>query len=243
MPAKRAGSIDAIATGGLMAATGLTEQENVGDREPVLDVVDRVCELCFGLFMALTFVGTVSAVGAGEDAGHKMFYTALGCNLAWGLADAVMYLVRTLIARGRRVTLAHAVRSEPDAAVGVRTLRDAMAEWLKPLIGDTELESMRKRLATLPDVPRRAVFVRADFIGAAGIFLLVVCATFPVALPFLLIANVPTALIVSRVLTVVMLFGSGMALGHYAGFRGWQAGLAMAALGVLLTVAIILLGG
>ncbi|WP_233806880.1 hypothetical protein [Paraburkholderia sp. HP33-1] len=226
-----------------MGATDLTEQKSVGDRERVLDVVDRVCELCFGLFMALTFVGTVSAVGAGLDAGHKMFFTALGCNLAWGLADAVMYLVRTLVARGRRVTLAHAVRSEPDAAAGVQTLRDAMAGWLKPLIGDTELESIRRRVTARPDVPQRAVFALDDFIGAVGIFLLVVVATFPVALPFLLIANVATALIVSRVLTVAMLFGSGMALGHYAGFSGWQAGLAMAALGILLTIAIIALGG
>ncbi|MGF6918147.1 hypothetical protein [Paraburkholderia sp. 40] len=226
-----------------MDATGHTEQENFGDREPVLDVVDRVCELCFGLFMALTFVGTVSAVGAGADAGHKMFYTALGCNLAWGLADAVMFLVRTLVARGRRVTLAHSVRNQPNAAAGVRTLRDAMAAWLRPLIGDTELESIRRRVAARPDLPQQAVFVRDDFIAAAAIFVLVVAATFPVALPFVLFANVPTALIVSRVLTVAMLFGSGMALGHYAGFRGWQAGLAMAAVGVLLTVAIIALGG
>ncbi|MGF6504507.1 hypothetical protein [Paraburkholderia sp. 32] len=226
-----------------MDATGHTEQENFGDREPVLDVVDRVCESCFGLFMALTFVGTVSAVGAGADAGHKMFYTALGCNLAWGLADAVMFLVRTLVARGRRVTLAHSVRGQPNAAAGVRTLRDAMAAWLRPLIGDTELESIRRRVAARPDLPQRAVFVRNDFTAAAAIFVLVVAATFPVALPFVLFANVPTALIVSRVLTIAMLFGSGMALGHYAGFRGWQAGLAMAAVGVLLTVAIIALGG
>lgn len=226
-----------------MDATGLTEHENVGGREPVLDVIDRVCELCFGLFMALTFVGTVSAVGAGADAGHKMFYTALGCNLAWGLADAVMYLVRTLVARGRRVTLAHAVRSEPDAAAGVKTIRDAMADWLKPLIGDAELESVRRRVAAVPHVPQRAVLVRDDFIGAVGIFLLVVCGTFPVALPFILFAHVTAALIASRVLTIAMLFGSGVALGHYAGFRGWQAGLAMSALGVLLTIAIIALGG
>ncbi|WP_233856910.1 hypothetical protein [Paraburkholderia sp. HD33-4] len=226
-----------------MDVTGHTERDSGGDREPVLDVVDRVCELCFGLFMALTFVGTVSAVGAGADAGHKMFFTALGCNLAWGLADAVMYLVRTLVSRGRRVTVAHSVRSELDAAAGVRALRDAMAGWLKPLVGDKELESIRSRVAARPDLPQRAVFVRDDFIGAVAIFVLVVCSTFPVALPFILIANVPTALIVSRVLTIAMLFGSGVALGHYAGFRGWQAGLAMAAVGVLLTMAIIALGG
>jgi len=30
-------------------------------REPVLDTVERVSEMCFGLFMALTFVGAVFA--------------------------------------------------------------------------------------------------------------------------------------------------------------------------------------
>ncbi len=35
-------------------------------REPVLDVVDRVSEMLFGLFMALTFVGAVSVAEAGR---------------------------------------------------------------------------------------------------------------------------------------------------------------------------------
>jgi hypothetical protein len=71
------------AKGELMRATGLTHQEDVQTREPILDTVDRVSELCFGLFMALTFVGAVSVATAGEHAGRKMLYTVLGCNLAW----------------------------------------------------------------------------------------------------------------------------------------------------------------
>jgi hypothetical protein len=98
----------------------LASDGNISAREPILDTVDRVSELCFGLFMALTFVGTVSAVTAGEDAGQKMLYTALGCNLAWGLADALMFMVRTLTERGRRLTLALAVKHAPDADAGRR---------------------------------------------------------------------------------------------------------------------------
>src|SRR5215469_1797892 len=100
-------------------------------REPVLNTVDRVCELCFGLFMALTFIGAVKAVTAGEDAGYKMFLAALGCNLAWGLADAVMYLVRTLADRGKRLKLAMTVRQAGDPGVAVRALRDALPERLE----------------------------------------------------------------------------------------------------------------
>ena len=82
-----------------------------------------------------------------------------------------------------------------------------------------------------------------DYIGAAGVFVIVVLSTFPVALPFVLFNDTSTALIVSRVLTLAMLFCLSIALGRHAGFGGWIAGFAMVALGVGLTIAIIALGG
>lgn len=212
-------------------------------REPVLNTVDRVTELCFGLFMALTFVGAIKAVTAGEDAGRKLFLAALGCNLAWGLADAVMFLVRTLADRGQRLTLALTVRHEPDRTAAVRALRDALPKTLEPLVDDTELELIRARLAAAPTLPPRAHLKRDDFIGALGIFLLVVVSTFPVALPFLLVKNHIAALVISRVLTLAMLFAAGFALGRYTGAGAMKAGFAMTLLGGVLTAAIIALGG
>ncbi|MCP3709594.1 VIT1/CCC1 transporter family protein [Paraburkholderia sp. CNPSo 3274] len=212
-------------------------------RAPILNTVDRVCEICFGLFMALTFVGAVKAVTAGEDEGYKMFFAALGCNLAWGLADAVMYLVRTLADRGQRLKLAQSVKREQDEAVAVRVLRDALPEKLEPLVEDADLERIRARLAAALTLPPRANFVSGDFVGALGIFLLVVLGTFPVAVPFLVFRDVTTALVASRVLTLVMLFVAGFALGRYTGAGAMKAGIAMIALGILLTMAIIKLGG
>src|SRR5258706_7724858 len=101
-----------------------------GASEHVLDTVERVSEMCFGLFMALTFVGAVNAIGEEKQSGAAMFYTAFGCNLAWGLVDAVMYLVRTISTRGKQLTLALAVRREQDAAGGIPALR----EGLPPLV-------------------------------------------------------------------------------------------------------------
>ena len=40
-------------------------------REPVLSPVDRVSELLFGLFMVLTFTGTLSVVGTTSSAGNS----------------------------------------------------------------------------------------------------------------------------------------------------------------------------
>ena len=213
------------------------------DAEPVLDTVERVSEMCFGLFMALTFVGAVSAATAGDpDPGRTMLYTALGCNLAWGLVDAVMYLVRTLTTRGKRLSLALAVRTAPDAAAGAKALRDALPKAMKPLVGEVEIEGIRARVAAaaLPERPR---LNSRDFVGALGIFLIVVGSTFPVALPFVLFADVKTALVTSRVLSIVMLFGGGFALGRFAGYGGFKTGAAMAVMGVILTTAVIALGG
>lgn len=221
----------------------LTHERDGDTHEPVLDVVDRVSELCFGLFMALTFVGTVSAATAGEDAGQKMLYTALGCNLAWGLADALMFLLRTLTNRGRRLTLALAIKNAPDTETGRRVLRDTLPKFMQSLVSAEDLEPVRLRLASTSYLPERPRFVRDDFIGAVGIFIIIVVSTFPVALPFIVFRDVPTALLVSRALTLVMLFCCGLALGRHAGWGGWKAGLAMVVFGVLLTMAIVALGG
>lgn len=227
-----------------MPASTTSLDSHAADVRPrLLDTVDRVCEMCFGLFMALTFVGAVSAVNAPADASRTMFYTALGCNLAWGLADAVMYLVRTLTERGRRLSLIKAVSNASDPADAIGRLRDALSPAMRTLVDDAALESIRSRIARDTIVATRPALGPEDFLAAAGIFLLVVLATFPVALPFLVFSEVSTALLVSRVLTILMLFGAGIALGRHAGFGGWIAGLVMTLVGIALTMAIIALGG
>ena len=60
----------------------------------LLDPIDRISEILFGLLMAVTIVGSLSIATAGQDEVRTVLIAALGCNLAWGLVDAVMYLVR-----------------------------------------------------------------------------------------------------------------------------------------------------
>src|SRR6478736_943498 len=95
-------------------------------REPILSPVERVSEMLFGLYMALTFVGAVSVVEPEADQVRTMFVGAVGCNLAWGLVDAVMFLVRTLADRGQRIKLALAVQHAADPAEAVRIIRDTL---------------------------------------------------------------------------------------------------------------------
>ena len=212
-------------------------------REPVLSPVDRVSELLFGLFMALTFVGAVSVADSGRAEIREMFAAALGCNLAWGLVDAIMYLVRTVTDRGRSLTLVRSVRSAPDAEAGCRLIEASLSKAAAGLVSTAEIEAVRRRVVALPTVPERPSLKRDDLLAAVAIFLIVVASTFPVVLPFVIFDDVGTAKAISRIVAVTMLFLGGLALGRYAGYGSWKAGLMMAGLGTALVGAVMALGG
>jgi hypothetical protein len=212
-------------------------------RESVLSPVDRVSEMLFGLFMALTFVGAVSVAEAGRGQIRDMFIAALGCNLAWGLVDAIMYLVRTVTDRGRLLTLVRNVRLAPDAETGRRYLEQALSRAAAGLVSSAEIEAMRQRIVALSSVPARPTLLRDDLLAALAIFLIVVAATFPVVLPFVLMQDVGAAKNISRAIALAMLFFGGLALGRHAGYGTWKVGFLMVGVGTGLVIAINALGG
>src|SRR5690242_8024436 len=84
-------------------------------RRRILDPIERSMETLFGLIMVLTFTCTLSAATAGREEIRTMVFAALGCNLAWGIVDGVMYLLNTLAERGRGLQFLHRLRRTPDA--------------------------------------------------------------------------------------------------------------------------------
>ena len=220
-----------------------TERIDEPQRERVLSPVDRISELLFGLFMALSFVGAVSVAEGGREEVQALFVTALGCNLAWGLVDAVMYLVRTVTDRGRSLTLVRSVRAAPDAAAGRTLIEHSLSRAVAGLVSSAEIEAIRSRIVALASVPARPKLHGDDLLACFAIFLIVVVSTFPVVLPYVLITDVRMATTVSRIVALAMLFFGGLALGRYAGYGSWRAGLTMAGLGTALVIAINALGG
>jgi VIT1/CCC1 family predicted Fe2+/Mn2+ transporter len=212
-------------------------------RERILNPVDRVSELLFGLFMALTFVGAVSVAEAGHAELRAMFAAALGCNLAWGLVDAVMYVVRTITARGRSLTLLRNVRTAADAGDARELIRSSLPPLVASHITGAALDALRERMLAIADVPDRPRLEANDLSAALGIFVVVVASTFPVVVPFVLISDVGTAKLVSRLIAVAMLFAGGLALGRYAGYGSWKVGIMMAGLGIAVVAAVMALGG
>jgi len=118
-----------------------------------LDPIDRLSEVLFGLIMVLTFTGSLSVAEAGREDVRTMLVGALGCNLAWGLIDAVFYLMGCLAEKGRDLATFRAVREAGDPEQGQRLLADALPPVVASVLEPAELEAMRLRLLKLPTPP------------------------------------------------------------------------------------------
>ena len=207
-----------------------------------LEPIDRLSEVLFGLIMVLTFTGSLSVYEAGREDVRTMLVGALGCNLAWGLIDAVFYLMGSLAEKSRELSTFRAVREASDPEHAQRLIADAL-----PVVGSVlepnELEAMRLRLKQLPEPPRRARLGKDDWRGGLGVFLLVFLSTFPVTIPFIVMRDAVRAMRVSNAIAVVLLFTAGYAFGRLTGRRPVWVGTAMVVFGSVLVGLTIALGG
>jgi hypothetical protein len=208
-----------------------------------LDPIDRLSEVLFGLIMVLTFTGSLSVYEAGREDVRTMLAGALGCNLAWGLIDAVFYLMGCLAEKGRRLLTFRAVREADDPVRAQRLIVDALPPLVASVLEPAELETLRLRLLKLPEPPRHARVGKDDWQGALGVLLLVFLSTFPVVIPFIVMRDAVPALRVSNAIAVLLLFGTGVAYARQTGHRPVWVGSAMVVLGSILVGLTMALGG
>lgn len=209
----------------------------------LLDPIDRVSEVLFGLIMVLTFTGSLSVAEADRAEVRSMLIGAIGCNLAWGIIDAVFYLMTTLTERGRGLISLREVRNAGNVDSAHQVIVDALPPVVGSVLRSEEIESIRQRLQALPEPSPRPRLGKDDWLAALAVFLWVFVSTFPVVLPFLFMHDAKPALRASNAIAIVMLFIVGYSLGRYAGHRPWLMGSAMVFVGAVLVAMTIALGG
>jgi len=195
------------------------------------------------LIMVLTFTGSLSVAEAGRQDIRAMLIGALGCNVAWGIIDAVLYLMGSLAESARNLTTYRAVRQAANRVAAHDLIADALPPVLASVLAPQELELMRQRLVGLPEPSGRARLSGSDWRGALGVFWLVFLSTFPVAVPFIVMHDAAAALRVSNGVAVVMLFVMGLAYGRLVVASPLAFGVSMVALGSVLVALTIALGG
>jgi hypothetical protein len=213
-----------------------------------LDPATALSEVLFGLIMTLTF--TLSAGLLIEDEGRagarELLIAVIGCNIAWGIIDAALYLAGELFNRGRLRKLGYAIRQAPSHAAAVAhvsaELDPLLTDALKPSDRELLYERVVENVKAKPhgDVVR---ITREHWKGAFTSFWLVLVSCIPAAAPFLLIDDMRLALRISNGLLVGLLFLTGYWWARYTLGKPWLVGTAFLMAGMILVIAAIALGG
>ena len=224
------------------AAPNETEAMRPTAYRTVLDPVSRASEILFGLIMVLTFTLSLAATEAGRADVRAVLIGMVGCNLAWAIIDAVMYLMGARGERQLSISTVRALREAESPAVGRTIVAGNLPPAVLPALTTSDLERIRLYLASLPPESLETRFGRDDYMAALGVFLLVFLCLFPVAVPFLLIDDVRLALRLSNAVAIGMLFLTGFTFGRQVG-SPWRTGLLMVIIGIALVAIAMALGG
>ncbi|MDR6668896.1 VIT1/CCC1 transporter family protein [Rhizobium sp. 1399] len=212
-----------------------------------LDPGDALGEVLFGLIMALTWtVGSRLVLGEEGLDVRDLVVATIGCNVAWGIIDAVLFILGTTFYRSRRLRLFRQIRAARDEATALTVIAKEFPVEGSPLSAEAaDAEALYRSMLALTRraEPVKLSLTKADLRAAVAIFLLVSATALPAVIPFFLIDNADRALRASNLFLVVLLFVTGYAWAGFSGGRPFYAGMAMTCLGLFLVAIAVALGG
>jgi len=204
-------------------------------------------ELLFGLIMTLTFTLATGIVieEEGREGARAMLIGILGCNLAWGIIDGVLYALGQIFERGRLRRIGHSLKQATSDAAARQLLAGEFDDALAPLTDEATrnglYQSIVDRVRGGAVAPNR--LRREDVMGGLVAGLLVFACSFPAVLPFLFLDDPGLALRVANAILLGLLFAVGWRAARHTLARPWIAGIVFLLVGLLLVALAIPLGG
>lgn len=212
-------------------------------KSAVLNPVDRIAKVLYGLILVLSVTGAVSVSNFNRGNVSELLWAAIGCNVAWGLVDAITYLMDLALNRGHSIAMIRKIKSSGNEHETKTLLINEIQSGITDLMTDKELSDLGGRIRKLPEPSKSHLILGADLLAAVQLFLLVFLCLFPVALPFALTDDPALAMRISNGIALLLLFIGGFILAGYAGFRRILTGVVYMLIGVALVAIIITLGG
>jgi hypothetical protein len=212
-----------------------------------LDPGSVMGEILFGLIMTLTFTLGASLVieEEGREGARAMLIGIVGCNIAWGLIDGVLYVLGIMFERGRMRRVGFSVREAGSPEQARALVAKELDDYLVPVTEPGEREglysSIVSRLKQSPPAPNK--LQREDWLGGLGACWLVIACSIPAVIPFLLIDDLHRALRVSNGILLALLFLVGYRHAKHTTAQPLLTGLIFLLVGVFLVALTIRLGG
>jgi len=208
-----------------------------------LDVVERIDEVIYGLIAALTFTCSISIANSGKEEVPSILWTAVGCNFAWGMIDALIIIFSTLMYRGDALHTLHAIREASTDAEAEEVMKSTMPPLAGQLLKGEHFKHLRDEISKLPMPPKKVFVTWNDIKAGITAFILVFTATIPVVAPFLFITTPHLAVRASNWTALLLIFITGYYFGKKTGFNPWRTAFILMFIGGAIVIATIYLGG
>jgi hypothetical protein len=208
-----------------------------------LTTAETLTEVVFGLLMAMTITNTIWYLldVSKQQVAVSVLAATLGCNLAWGLADGTLMVLRDYYDRARFARMLE----RGKGAVNEDDLHSEIEDSIIGVLdeeGQEQVEQALLRYAAKEGALDYHVRLR-DGLDVVMCVVLNVLAVFPIVLPFAILPSPGDAVLASNAIGIVMLFLIGFTWAK-ASFRNrLLAGGLMGLIGFALLTVLILLGG
>ena len=94
-----------------------------------------------------------------------MLIGALGCNLAWGIIDGVLYLMGCLSDQDAGIRTLRALHEAATPEAAHRVIAGALPPMVAATLGSAEYEFVRRKLVELPEPPSHPRLRKEEWLG------------------------------------------------------------------------------
>ena len=168
-------------------------------------------EPMFGVIMVVCFTSILrSYPNAAEEVIGTVLLSALFCCIAWGLVDGIFYAWEAHYELDRKRKLLSRVQAPSDPKEARELVKDHLGDTIVDLMEDKDKDQIYQiveKNASRVDLGR--VSIKEDIVTVLMAFGLVVGSSIIVMIPFLVFSPVMTALIISNITGILLLFVMG----------------------------------
>ncbi|HUM80611.1 MAG TPA: VIT1/CCC1 transporter family protein [Methanothrix sp.] len=199
------------------------------------------------MIIAMTFTSVLRGYDAIDEAAYwEIIYPALFCCMAWGIADGLFYAWErryNIRMENKIIDLSRSGQNRDDAIPLIREQLDDTI--LRNINYEKRMELYRNLMKYLDEVGIKRILSKRDAISIiSATFVISTVAGLAVVSPFFLVENLQTALNISNMLGICLLF----VIGYYRAYEKSASarmimGFGTAVIGMVIAAVTILLGG
>jgi hypothetical protein len=203
-------------------------------------------EPMFGVIMVVCFTSILRAYpNAAKEVIGTVLFSALFCCIAWGLLDGIFYAWEAHYELDKKKKLLALVQAPNDPKEAREVVEDHLGDTIVDLMEEKDKEQIYQIVEkNVSGIDLGRVSIKEDIITVLIAFGLVVGSSIIVMIPFLLFSPVMTALIISNLAGILLLFIYGILAGRRCkDHQKLITGGLTAFVALIITVVTVALGG